>query len=562
MKFHILVFLLLLSSISFSQENNSNLDQIIEGYEKFYQTKSENEKWPELSEAVFLKEKLFLSKVSSNLESLDKNKLDDQELINTELLQLVVSDKLFNLDFQDYLFPLNAEGGFITGVVYGIQGIHLKDQEAFDKYVQKLLNLPSYFKKRISWMTKGIAANKMSPKLVVENCIEVLDEFINTAPENTFYMNPVKGNDLREAVVLDVLNDRIFPAYKNLRNFLQKQYLPKAPKAIGIANITEGKKFYEQRTKYYTTLDISPEEVFNIGQAEVVRIRKEMEAIINELNFEGDFATFLNFLRTDPQFYAKDGESLLKEAAWITKRMEGQLPKLIGKLPRMPLTVTPVPAAIAENYTAGRYSGGSYENQKPGQYWVNTTKLESRPLYVLPALSLHEGVPGHHTQIMLAKELVHVPNFRKSIYLSAYGEGWGLYAEYLGKEAGMYTTPYERFGALVYEMWRACRLVVDPGMHYFGWTRQEAFDFMANNTALSIHEVNTEINRYIGWPGQAVSYKMGELKIKSLREKAEKELAEAFDIRAFHDVILMNGSVPMKTLERIVNEWISNSLEK
>jgi len=266
-------------------------------------------------------------------------------------------------------------------------------------------------------------------------------------------------------------------------------------------------------------------------------------------------------LRTDPQFYAKDGESLLKEAAWITKRMEGQLPKFFGKLPRMPLTVTPVPAAIAENYTAGRYSGGSYENQKPGQYWVNTTKLESRPLYVLPALSLHEGVPGHHTQIMLAKELDNVPNFRKSTYLSAYGEGWGLYAEYLGKEAGMYTTPYEKFGALVYEMWRACRLVVDPGMHYFGWTRQEAFDFMANNTALSIHEVNTEINRYIGWPGQAVSYKMGEIKIKELRAEAEKVLGDKFDIRAFHDVLLMNGSVPMMTLERIVEEWIMKQKE-
>ncbi len=538
------------------------LDKIIERYEGFYKEKYEREQWPELSEAVFLKEKLFLSKTLKQLKGLDQSKFDDQEMINAELLELVISDKLFNLDFQSYLFPLNAEGGFITGIVYGIQGAYLKDQESFDKYVQKLMNLPGYFKKRISWMMKGTADNKMSPKLVVENCIKVLNEFLDTKPEQTFFMNPVKGNDLREAVVLELLEDRIFPAYRNLRNYLQKQYLPKAPAAIGVANIKAGKRFYEQRTRYYTTLEITPEEVFNIGQKEVIRIRKEMDEIITELGFKGDFAEFLNFLRTDPQFYAKDGQTLLKEAAWITKRMEGQLPKFFGKLPRMPLTVTPVPAAIAENYTAGRYSGGSYENQKPGQYWVNTTKLESRPLYVLPALSLHEGVPGHHTQIMLAKELENVPDFRKSTYLSAYGEGWGLYAEYLGKEAGMYTTPYEKFGALVYEMWRACRLVVDPGMHYMGWTRQEAFDFMSKNTALSIHEVNTEINRYIGWPGQAVSYKMGELKIKSLREKAQENLGEKFDIRAFHDVILMNGSVPMKTLERIVETWIAVELEK
>jgi uncharacterized protein (DUF885 family) len=287
-----------------------------------------------------------------------------------------------------------------------------------------------------------------------------------------------------------------------------------------------------------------------------------MEEIIKQLQFEGSFAEFLHFLRTDPQFYPKSGEALLHKAAWITKRIEGQLPYYFGKLPRMPLTVKPVPDALAPTYTTGRYSPGSYKNHKAGEYWVNTYKLESRPYYVLPSLSLHEGVPGHHLQIMLAAENEKIADFRKTFYLSAFGEGWGLYAEYLGKEAGIYETLYEEFGALTYEMWRACRLVVDPGMHYMGWTRDQALRFMMDNTALSEHEVTTEIDRYIGWPGQAVSYKIGELKIRELRKRAESALGKRFDIRLFHDKILENGSVPLFTLDRIVEEFIDEQVNK
>ena len=285
-----------------------------------------------------------------------------------------------------------------------------------------------------------------------------------------------------------------------------------------------------------------------------------LDDVIDRLEFQGSFDEFLDFLRTAPQFYAKSPEEILQKAAWITKKMEGELPKYFGNLPRMPLTVKPVPAAIAPNYTSGRYSPGSYANQKAGEYWVNTTKLDSRPLYALPALSLHEGVPGHHTQIMLAAEM-ELPDFRRNTYLSAFGEGWALYCEYLGKEAGIYENDYEEFGRLVYEMWRACRLVVDPGMHYFGWSRNKAFDFMKSNTALSILEIENEINRYIGWPGQAISYKLGELKIKELRKYAESELEESFQITEFHDIILSNGSVPLNTLERIVQNWVATKKE-
>jgi uncharacterized protein (DUF885 family) len=325
---------------------------------------------------------------------------------------------------------------------------------------------------------------------------------------------------------------------------------------VGISSIPGGKEYYEQRVQYFTTLELSPEEVFAIGMDEVERIREEMMEILAQVSWEQDFGAFLDYLRTDPQFYATTPEELLRRASWIAKKIEAKLPSLFGKLPRMPFTVSPVPEAIAPNYTSGRYSRGSYRDQRAGAYWVNTHGLESRPLYALPALTLHEAVPGHHLQITLSQEMEDVPSFRQNTYLSAFGEGWGLYAEYLGIEAGTYETAYEHFGRLTYEMWRACRLVVDPGMHYKGWTREEAFEFMKSNTALSIHEVNTEIDRYIGWPGQAVSYKIGELKIKELRKRAENTLGEAFDIREFHDKILENGSVPLFTLERIIDNYI------
>jgi len=333
-----------------------------------------------------------------------------------------------------------------------------------------------------------------------------------------------------------------------------------APEQIGISEITDGKAYYEQRVRYYTTLDMTPQEVFDVGKSEVKRIKKEMQDIINGLEFQGDYSDFLEFLRTDPQFYVDTPGELLRHAAWLSKKAEEILPKYFNKLPSLPFTVSPVPDEIAPNYTTGRYSGGSMEQQRAGAFWVNTYNLPARPLYVLPALTLHEAVPGHHLQISLAKEILDsLPPFR-SAYLSAYGEGWGLYAEYLGKEAGIYATPYQDFGRLTYEMWRACRLVVDPGMHYFGWSKEEAVAYMTENAALSEHEIETEINRYIGWPAQAVSYKIGELKIRELRTRAEEAIGENFDIREFHDLLLSNGSIPLRTLERIVTDYIDDRI--
>ena len=512
--------------------------------------------WPNISREKNDFEQATLKQMLGRLEKIAPNTLSEGDKINYDLLNLVIKNRLYLLHFETHLFPLNSEGGFLAGVVYSTQNQRVKNEEDFTRYKEKLNALPAYFLERKEQMKKGQAKGKSSPKLVVNNCIKLIDALLNTPQEDIFFLNAVKENPAQTTAINEILSQKIIPAYQDFRTFLKEAYLLKAPPSVGISAIESGKSYYEQRVKFFTTLDISPKEVFEIGQKEVKRIRGEMEVIIKEVGFKGTFAEFLTFLRTDEQFYPKTPTALLEKAAWITTEMQGKLPLYFGKIPRMPLTVKPVPAALAPNYTGGRYSPGSYGQNKAGQYWVNTYKLESRPYYVLPALSLHEGVPGHHLQMMLSAEIENVPDFRKNTYLSAFGEGWGLYAEYLGKEAGMYPSPYEDFGRLTYEMWRACRLVVDPGMHYFGWNRAKAVQFMEENTALSLHEVNTEIDRYIGWPGQAVSYKIGELKIRELREKAEAILGDKFDIKAFHDKVLENGSVPLSTLERIIFQEI------
>jgi uncharacterized protein (DUF885 family) len=529
------------------------LDALIKVYEAGDVYESPESEWPDISDEKRASVLAFSKDLLNRLVNINIDDSDLEKSINKSMLQLILENRITELEFNSHQFPLNAEGGFLTGILYGIRGRYKETDEQIEKYKTKLETLPSYMNRRTSHLKEGIENGKALPKLIINNCIDLIDLFIAT-PLDENYMVAVVPETHQEQIK-EIVANTVVPAYTEFRTFLSDDYMPHALDEIGVAKMTGGKAYYEKLVNYYTTFDITPQEVFDTGMSEVKRIRLEMEAIIDELNFDGDFADFLEFLRTDEQFYPKSGRELLNRAAWITKEMEGKLPSYFNLLPRMPLTVKPVPDALAPNYTGGRYSPGSYDNNRAGQYWVNTYKLESRPFYVLPALSLHEGVPGHHTQIMLAEELEELPAFRKT-YISAFGEGWGLYSEYLGKEAGMYKTPYERFGALTYEMWRACRLVVDPGMHYMGWTRDEAVEFMSSNTALSLHEVNTEIDRYIGWPAQAVSYKMGELKIRELRKRAEETLGDDFDIRSFHDAVLKNGSIPLSALEKVINQYI------
>ena len=405
------------------------------------------------------------------------------------------------------------------------------------------------------------------PRNILKSHPGMIDTYIQAEPEESPFfapflkipngVSPEKQQELQQKGI-EVISTELQPTYQRIKTFLEEEYIPAARETFGAIEYPNGKEYYEQRVQYFTTLPYSSEEVFAIGEQEVARIMGEMTEIIDSLGFEGSYADFLQFLRTDEQFYVKNARRLLEKASYIAKKIDGTLPKYFGKLPRNSYGLQPVPDAIAPNYTAGRYVSGSLQNHRSGTYWVNTYNLPSRTLYTLPALTLHEAVPGHHFQNAIAEELEEMPEFRSRTYINSYGEGWALYTEKLGKEMGIYETLYEDFGRLTYEMWRACRLVVDVGLHTKGWTRDQAVEYMGSRTALSIHEINTEIDRYIGWPGQALSYKMGELTIVRLREKTEAELGDDFNLREFHDLLLSQGAVPMFILERMVDEYIKD----
>jgi uncharacterized protein (DUF885 family) len=367
---------------------------------------------------------------------------------------------------------------------------------------------------------------------------------------------PVAEQEQLRAQARQAITGRLIPAYGKLLAFFRNEYMPGARDTLAAESMPDGEAWYRQQIREYTTLDMAPEEIHQVGLREVARIRGEMDAIIRQSGFkappgEDTFAAFLRFLRTDAQFYAKTPEELLRRAAWISKRVDGEIGKVIGTLPRGRFTIVPVPDDIAPFWTAGR--GGA------DTYWVNTYDLPSRPLYNLPALTLHESVPGHSLQGSLAREQDALPAFRRKNYISAYGEGWGLYSEDLGVEMGIYQTPYEDFGRLTYAMWRACRLVIDTGVHHKGWTRDQALAYLRDRTALSEHEVTTEVDRYISWPAQALSYKLGELTILKLRKEAEQALGPRFDLRKFHDVVLAQGSVPLPLLESQVRAYVAEA---
>ena len=359
-----------------------------------------------------------------------------------------------------------------------------------------------------------------------------------------------------------LIGQDVIRSYQKIKTFFDTEYLPKTRTSLGASHFPEGKAYYEDKVKHYTTTDMTSDQVYQLGLSEVARIRGQMDSVIRLVNFKGTFKEFIAYLRTDSRFFAPTAEQLLKEASYIAKKSDGMLPLLFGKLPRQPYGVEAVPAYLAPTYTSGRYSGASIKSNQAGHYWVNTYNLKSRTLYTLEALTLHEAVPGHHLQTALAQELDSLPEFRRNLYINAFGEGWGLYSEYLGYEMGFYKDPYSLFGRLTYEMWRACRLVIDVGIHAKEWTRDQAVAYLADNTALSLHEVNTEINRYISWPGQALAYKAGELKIKELRRLAETQLGQSFNIRDFHDMILSQGTVTLSILEKMTNNFISESLSK
>ncbi|MBB1339880.1 DUF885 family protein [Pseudoalteromonas sp. SR44-2] len=506
----------------------------------------------------------------ADLDAVDATRLSDENQINLSIIRAQVQNSVDEYVFNAHYMPLTSEYGFHSGLSYIVNSSQYKKEQDLETYLARLAQIPRFFEQNIYWMKKGLETGLTQPKAVLEGYEDSISTYIVDDVTQSEFYKPFLANTaslsesdfyaLQQRAKV-VLKNKVIPAYKGYLTFFTEQYQPGARTSIGISETPNGKAFYKNRAKHYTTTDMTPKEIHELGLKEVARIRGEMEAVIKEVGFKGSFAEFIHFLRTDPQFYATTPEQLLKEASYIAKKMDAQLPKLFHTLPRKPYGVAPVPASLAPKYTTGRYSGSNRDDEA-GYYWVNTYALDKRPLYVLEALTLHEAVPGHHLQISLNAELENLPSYRRDAYLSAFGEGWGLYSEYLGLEAGFYQDPYSRFGRLTYEMWRAARLVVDTGMHMYGWSRERAMNFMSENTALSLHNVKTETDRYISWPAQALSYKIGELTIKRLRVEAEQALGPNFDIREFHHQVLRHGSVPLSVLETQVRLYIKNELSK
>lgn len=516
------------------------------------------------TEPDFLRRYLFYKKIYAQLEQIKPDTIDANSEINLELLKHSVREEMIYYEYKEYLNPILSDEGFHTSFAHKA-GQSYTTTKAFNAYIKQLAAFPKYARQQIALMREGLRVGISQPAVALEGYANTYNQHITNTIEQSVFFKPflvrpygISNEDWKQLVAKGstTIGDSIIPAYKSINAFFENEYYGATRKTLGASAFPKGLAYYNEKVKHYTTTNLTAQQVYEIGLQEVARIKIEMQQVLAELKYEGSIKSFIDYLRNEPRFFPSSGESLLKEASFIAKKIDGKLPMLFGRLPRQPYGVAPVPDYLAPTYTTGRYSGAPIGSKRAGNYWVNTYNLKSRTLYTLEALTLHEAVPGHHLQIALAQELENLPAFRRNMYINAFGEGWGLYAEYLGYELGLYQDPYSRFGRLTYEMWRACRLVIDVGIHTKNWTRDEAVKYLADNTALSLHEVNTEINRYISWPGQALSYKIGEIKIKALRKKAEETLKEKFDIRAFHDLVLSQGSITLSLLEKLVDNWI------
>jgi uncharacterized protein (DUF885 family) len=494
--------------------------------------------------------------VLKQLDAIPVDKLSSANLINFEVYKPQIADLAADVRFRQYEMPFNSDSQFWSDLGF-MSGRHLRNAKDAENYIALLNDVPRWFDENIVNMRAGLKRGFSVPREVLAGRDVSITTYIVKSPQDSDFYKPFKSLPAAipaaeqaklQAACAAAIRDKVIPSYTKLLKFFRDEYVPGARTTLAAEALPDGKDYYRQQIREYTTLDMDPDAIHAIGLKEVDRIQKEMDATMQATGFKGDMPAFLHFLRTDPQFYAKTPDELLMHASWIAKRVDAKLAQYFGKLPRGRFGIEPVPAAIAPFWTAGR--GGSHT------YWINTYDLPSRPLYNLTALTLHESAPGHALQGELVEEQQGKPDFRKA-YISAYGEGWALYCEQLGKEMGIYLTPYDDFGRESYDMWRAARLVIDTGVHHMGWTRAQAIKYLAEHTALSEHEVETEVDRYISWPGQALSYKLGELKILELRQLAEKELGPKFDIRKFHDAVLETGSVPLPVLEDHIKAFIA-----
>ena len=498
--------------------------------------------------------------VLGHLDAIDASQLSEQNQVNLAVYRPQLEALAANVRLRAYEMPFNSDSSFWAALGFMTRG-DFRNADAYRAYAARLRDVPRYFDQQMDNMRAGLARGFSVPRAVLDGRDVSIAAVADLAdPEEAALWSPYERmpasipaaeQDALRAEGRAAIAEAVIPAFASLLTFYREEYVAQARTTLAAEAMPGGEEFYRAQIREYTTLDLSPQEIHDIGLAEVARIRAEMDEVIATTGFEGDFDAFLHFLRTDPQFYADTPQELLNHAAWIAKRVDGVIARFFDPVPRGRFTIIPVPDDIAPFWTAGR--GGM------GTYWLNTYDLPSRPLYNLPALTLHEADPGHAFQAALAREQAEQPEFRRHSYISAFGEGWGLYVEKLGMEMGIYETPYQDFGRLTYEMWRAARLVIDTGVHHLGWSRDQALAFLRDNTALSEHEVTTEVDRYISWPAQALSYKLGELKIWELRREAEAALGDDFDLPAFHHAVLSLGSVPLPVLEQQIHAFIAES---
>ncbi len=537
---------------SWRQAQNSGLDEDAD------RTTAVRDRFPKVDAATQAERVRYWRDVLKELDAIPVSDLAGEDQVNYAIYLAQVQALEASTSFRDYEKPFNSDSSFWAEVTGAAQR-PLRNLEEYRGYLRLLADIPRYFAEQTVNMKAGLARGFSVPRVTLtgrDASIAVVAD-AREPEKNPFYAPftkmPAKLGEADQAELraagAKAIRESVVPAYTNLLTFIRNEYMKQARVALDAESFPDGKAYYQSKIREFTTLDLTPDAIHQIGLAEVAKIHEQMVETMKKTDFKGDFPAFLKFLRTDPQFYAKTPEELLMRAAWISKRVDGKLNDMFGWLPRSRFTIIPVPDDIAPFYTSGR--GG------PGVYLVNTYNLPARPLYNLPALTLHESTPGHAMQMSLAAEHKEQPEFRQRVYISAYGEGWALYCEKLGVAMGIYETPYEHFGMLTYQMWRAARLVVDTGIHSKGWTRDQALAYLRDNTALAEHEITTEIDRYIAWPGQALSYYLGEMQIEKSRAQAEEALGSKFDLRAFHDTVLSLGSVTLPQLEARINRFIA-----
>ncbi len=500
------------------------------------------------------------------LEQIDPQALEPGARVDHELLRLRLERQIADYQFQTHLVPINNREGFHISFPELPRLMNPRTEADFENYIARLRDFGRYVDEHIELMRGGIEAGLTQPAIIMRDSVSQAEAHVVDDPSESLLVKNLAVENQRaldEAVwerlaseIEQAIEASVVPGYRRFTDFLRDEYLPECRGTVAASALPQGRDFYRDRVRRFTTLDVTPQELHETGLEEIARIRGEMEAIRDRVEFEGDLEAFIGQLRSAPEFYARTPDELMKEAALILKRADGRLPELFGRLPRIPYGLRQVPDYVAPQTTTAYYWPPATDGSRAGFYYLNTHDLSSRPLYQLEALSLHEAVPGHHLQLALQAELEDVHPIRRQSNFTAFIEGWGLYSERLGKEIGFYQDPYQEFGRLSMEAWRACRLVVDTGMHSMGWTRSRAIAFMRENTALSEHNVVAEIDRYIGWPGQALAYKAGELTITRLRNDAERRLGQQFDVRAFHDRVLEAGAIPLPLLEQRVEAWI------